>query len=220
MAEPSDDVKKFFSGKLASWKNALSNWRKKCQGVQEEHRKLQRSRDLVSERTPFADRPQLGSPLVTRSRSNATFSDAIPPPKPSSASVETEERIAVVGKRAKRCDEMLRRIEKMISRFNDARVTGKWTFDKQKTQIRKKKNFIGGKVADIEPGEVLEVLKVEGDWLWVRNSSGVEGWSHRSDGMPDLPIELTSKPGDGKQMTREEWEKLQEDASNIMTGRG
>lgn len=208
-----------FGAKLRVWEDALQRWRKKCKGVQEEYQKIQRSRALVSQRMPFEENRR-GSPLAPRARSNDPFSDASPAAKPSSMSIATEERLVSVEGQAKRCDEKIKWIEKMISRLNNARTTGMWIFNKHpKIRIRKQKNFLSGKLADVNGGENLEVLKVDGDWLWVRNSTGVEGWVYSLDGFYELPVELSAEPG-SRPLTPEERERYDEDIRSIGGSRG
>jgi hypothetical protein len=49
------------------------------------------------------------------------------------------------------------------------------------------------------------VLELKGDWWRVRNESGVEGWVHRGEMAPRLPIELSADPGGPPRVDQITW---------------
>jgi hypothetical protein len=148
----------------------------------------------------------------------------MPLPKPSGLSVQNEQRLVNIEGQAKRCSDMIKRIEDMISRLNNARTTGIWKYDRDKSiKIKKLKKFTSGVLDTVQRGEDLEVIKFEGEWWQVRNSTGVEGWIHNGEVSPVLPVELSSEAGKNsppEPKTREEAIERSDDAGSITGGRG
>jgi hypothetical protein len=99
---------------------------------------------------------------------------------------------------SKSCSQTLRHIENVIRDLENARADGVWfNRDKLWFGLRTEPKFIGKGLGRILRGEKIQVREVKGDWLRVRNSSGVEGWVQKGEMLPGLPVELSSKAGTG-----------------------
>lgn len=186
MAEIDPEVAAMFKRQLAVWKNALAKWTKKCKGAQQEQKERTRKRPLVSLR---------GSSL-SGFKDDKTLSDATPYGYPSKSPAD-EAKDQQVEKQAANCQKILDRIRKTIEHLNNARTTGKFSnLDNLKIGIRKQPKFITSidRAHTITRGDVVEVEHLHGDWLQIR-SGDAEGWIHKSELMPKLPIEFSSESG-------------------------
>jgi hypothetical protein len=189
MADVDPKVEALFKRHLAIWKNALSRWIKKCKGVEEEHKERTLKRPLVADRR---------SP-ISGFTGHEVVSDATPLGYPSKTPAD-EVRDQLVQTHAENCKETLDRIRKTIEHLNNARTTGRFpSVANLEVSLRKQPKFITSidRNHKIQRGEVVEVGQLKGDWMHVRVADA-EGWIHKNDLMPKLPIETSSSGGGSK----------------------
>jgi hypothetical protein len=188
MGDVDPDVAKFFEVHYSIWKNALSHWHKKCGGKIEEHRQRQKKS------YPVADRRS----VLSGFKEGATLSDATPYGYPSK-SVDDQKKDDDVAKQAGKCKDTIAYIQKVMELLNNARTTGRFPSIRNLTiAVRKKPSFITSidREHKVDRGGVVEAVQKKGDWLRVKTGDA-EGWIHKTELIPDLPIEYSSKPGTG-----------------------
>lgn len=179
-------VSKMFGRYRRVWEDALMRWISKCKGVKEELKTLEATGGLVADASRFAPRRQV----------NPAVSDAIPA-GPSGLTPEVVERMGVLERRSTTCASTIRHIQLVIRDLEDAQKHGIWN-NRQKLWVglREHPKFTGKSLGRVSRDETIEVLDLKGEWWRVRSGSGVEGWMHRGEIAPVLPVELTGKLGD------------------------
>jgi len=188
MGDVDPDVAKFFEVQYSVWKNALSRWHKKCGGKIEEHKQRQKRS------YPVADRRNVRSGF----QEGATLSDATLYGYPSK-SVEDQTKDDDVAKQAGKCKDTIAHIQKVMELLNNARTTGRFpSIRNTSISLRSKPSFITNieRAHKVDRGGVIEAAEKKGDWLRVK-SGDAEGWIHKTDLIPELPIEYSSAPGTG-----------------------
>jgi hypothetical protein len=181
---PDAAVSEVFRRMLRIWEDTLKRWITKCKGVDKERRTLENTGGLVADRTA----------PVSRWWDNPLLSDASPPPKSGGVTEELETRLGDLRARSRRCADTIRMLEETISDLREAMKTGQWRNRNQLAAgLRKAPSFVGELVGKVSRGEFVDVVEVRGDWWRVRTKSGVEGWIHRREYGPHLPVELSSE---------------------------
>jgi hypothetical protein len=182
---------------LKSWEDTQARWMQKCKGVQQEKHTIQATGGLVADASDVARRPAVMNPSVSDVRA----------PGPAGLSPAVAERLQQIEDRAKHCERTLRRIEQVLSKLRVAAVTGEWSSDTLRTNIKKEPKWISPTVDFVVRGQRMTVLDVKGDWWHVRKLPGKEGWVHRKEVEEWLPVELSSEPGSGNNeiQLHEEW---------------
>jgi uncharacterized protein YgiM (DUF1202 family) len=175
---------------LRSWEDTHARWTQKCKGVQQEKHTIQVTGGLVADASDVARRPAVVNPSVSDVRA----------PGPAGLAPAAAERLQQIEDRAKRCEETLRRIERVLSKLRVAAVTGEWSSDTMRTSIKKEPKWISGTVDSVVRGQRMTVLDVKGDWWHVRRLPGKEGWVHRKEVEEWLPTELSTEPDDGQKI--------------------
>jgi len=198
MPKVDPDVEKLFSRHLRVWNDALQRWETKCKPVRDEYKKSKRRR------APVADR-SWGSSSLEPNRSwpspplagDRILTDAPDQAFPGITEAD-EAKDKEIERRAEKCDKTIDMIKRTIEQLNHARATGVFQNGRAlMLAIREKPSFIssGAHKDKVERGDSIEVEELQGDWMHVKGPTGKEGWVHKSEIMPVLPVELSSKPG-------------------------
>jgi hypothetical protein len=198
MGDVDPQVAKFFELQYSGWKNALSRWHKRCGG------KIDDDKERKKRSFPVADRRS----SLSGFKDGATLSDATPYGYPSK-SVEDQKTDDQVAKQARGCKDTIAYIQKVMGLLNNARTTGRFpSMANVKLSVRKQPRFISAIDRDhsVSRGEVVEVTELKGDFLHIKTAD-VDGWIHKSELMPNMPIEadFSNAPERTTQRTDDGW---------------
>ncbi len=178
MAPPKDvtDIFRLYQGQ---WEVALERWEKKCAPVLQDREKFRVTDEAVSDEEPRDDSnfPEMYQHYL----------DDLSP----------EARKRALGPLAARCEKVIPELKRVIVMLQEAQRSGVWSGAPQlRSSVFEVPRFVAGKTVDhIAREERMTVLEVKGEWWRVRTMRGKEGWVHRSRVKPQLPVELSSKPG-------------------------
>lgn len=190
---PSKEVIEMFGRLLRNWKAALERWKKKCDPVQLERSRIL-ARHLVADETSRRGQRGVNRPVTD-----------VPKPGYAGLSPEMAKRLEATENLARRCENAIPELERIIGKLQEAQRSGVWSGGPQlSVALLKEPKFtvVGTPVARVSREEQVTVLELQGEWWRVRTLSGKEGWVHGSQLKPNLPVELTSGAGGSKGTTQ------------------
>ena len=184
---PPKDVTAIFRLYQGQWETALGRWEKKCAPVLQE-----KGRFRVTGLVPSGDEPVSEEEPRDDSDVNDEYQRYLDDLSP-------EARKRALGPLAARCEKVIPELKRVILMLREAQHSGIWSGAPQlRASVFAEPRFVVGKTLDhVAREEKMTVLEVKGEWWRVRTVRGKEGWVNRSQVKPQLPVDLSSKPGTG-----------------------
>jgi hypothetical protein len=176
---PPKDVTAIFRLYQGQWEDALARWEKKCAPFLEEKDKFRVTGGSPASGEAASEKPEDESELQR-------YLDDLSP----------EARKRALAPLAARCERVIPKLKRGIVMLQEAQHSGVWSGAPQlRISVFSVPRFLGKKVDYVAREERMTVLEVKGEWWRVRTVRGTEGWVNRSQVKPQLPVELSSKPG-------------------------